>query len=322
MCSDPRMQAAPFGNTGIEVSRLCVGTLTASRWHRGLSPQQAAKVYRAAVAAGVNFFDTAKIYGTYAHLAALLQTVPRHEVVLASKSYAVTGDEARRDVEDALLQLGTTYIDIFLLHEQESAHTLRGHREALLELHRLRERGVIRAAGLSTHCVEGVLAACAEPLIEVICPLLNIDGTGIVGGDREAMLSAIAAAHECGKAVYAMKPLAGGHLAGRAEEALAFVRDIPYIHAVAVGIGGEAELAFALSVLAGSAIPQSVRSAVAGAVRRLVVEPWCDGCGQCVEACGHDALRLESGVLRVDEQRCVLCGYCAARCPHFHLKVV
>lgn len=312
----------PLGETGIEVSRLCVGTLSASRWHRCLSPAQAARLYASAVAAGANFFDSAAAYGTHQHLAQLLELVSRSQVVMATKSYAATAAEARQDVLTALSELRTDYLDIFLLHEQESLWTIQGHRGALEELHRLRDQGHVRAVGLSTHYVGAVRAAAVEPLVQVISPLVNMAGTGIQDGSLQEMLAAVKEAYDRGKAVYAMKPLAGGHLAARAEEALAFVRDIPYIHAVAVGIGDEAELSFAMHVLHGRPVPTGIRLAAGNLQRRLIVEPWCEGCGSCVGECGYGALRLESGKLVIDGQRCILCGYCAARCPHFCLKVV
>ena len=58
------------------------------------------------------------------------------------------------------------------------------------------------------------------------------------------------------------------------------------------------------------------------AARRLLVEDWCEGCGRCVQRCGQKALSLRDGRAVVEDARCVRCGYCAAVCPQFCLKVV
>jgi len=311
-----------LGNTGLEVSRLCFGTLGLSPYHGGPAREAGAALLYEAWQRGVTFFDTADLYRTYDHLAGLLERVPRHRVVLASKSYAVSAAEMREDVGRALAALGTSYLDLFLLHEQESALTLRGHREALLELVRLREHGTVRATGISTHAVAGVRAATVEPLVEVIHPLVNLAGMGILDGNVQDMLDALAEAHRCGKGIYSMKALAGGHLGGRAAEALAFARDIPYIHAVALGMSSRDELDCAVAVMSGRAPDEAQAARAASGRRRLLIEQWCDGCGRCLEACHQKALRLESGRATVDEAACVLCGYCAGACPGFHIKVV
>lgn len=317
-----RLPQILLGDTGLEVSRLCFGTLGLSPYHGGPARQVGAALLHQAWERGVTFFDTADLYRTYDHLAGLLERVPRRQVVLASKSYAVSAAEMREDVERALAALGTGYLDLFLLHEQESALTLRGHREALLELVRLREHGAVRAIGVSTHAVAGVRAATVEPLVEVIHPLFNRAGMGILDGNVQDMLEALAEAHRCGKGIYSMKALGGGHLGGRAAESLAFVRDIPYIHAVALGMSSLDELDCAVAVMSGRAPDEGLAARAASSRRQLLIEQWCDGCGRCLEVCHQKALRVESGRATVDEAACVLCGYCAGACPGFHIKVV
>ena len=87
----------------------------------------------------------------------------------------------RTSVEKALKELGRDYIDIFMLHEQESILTIKGHWEAIEYLIEAKEKGIVRAIGISTHHVEGVMGAASVPEIDVIHPLVNIAGIGIRG---------------------------------------------------------------------------------------------------------------------------------------------
>ena len=75
-------------------------------------------------------------------------------------------------LEDARQRLQRDVIDIFMLHEQESIHTIRGHWPALEVLFEAKAKGIVRAVGISTHCVAIILRA-QVPEIEVISPLIN-----------------------------------------------------------------------------------------------------------------------------------------------------
>ena len=57
-----------LGRTGINVSKLCFGSLTMGPFQRNLTPAQGAALFECAFSHGVNFVDTAEIYGTYPHL--------------------------------------------------------------------------------------------------------------------------------------------------------------------------------------------------------------------------------------------------------------
>ncbi|WP_446916691.1 aldo/keto reductase, partial [Klebsiella pneumoniae] len=89
-------------------------------------------------------------------------------------------DEKTADasVKKALKELDTDYIDIFMLHEQESLLTLKGHKGALNRLVELKEAGYIRAIGISTHFIGCVNATALFPEIEVIHPIINRRGVG------------------------------------------------------------------------------------------------------------------------------------------------
>ncbi|MGB9803007.1 aldo/keto reductase [Desulfofundulus sp.] len=315
------MEFRELGQTGIIVSRLCFGALTVGPLQAALPVDRGAAVIRRALESGVNFIDTAECYQTYPYIYEATRGWVG-EVVVASKSYAYTWEGMRQSLEGALRALHRDYIDIFLLHEQESALTIRGHWEAVEYLIRARKEGLVRAIGISTHSVEGVRAAARIAEFDIIHPIINISGIGIQGGTREDMLAAIAEAASFGKGIYGMKALGGGHLIPRVEEALAFVLDIPYLASVAVGMRTLAEVDFNVTVFSGYPVPPGLRTKVRRQKRRLHIEDWCRGCGRCVERCGAGALFLAGGRVVVNPLNCRLCGYCGTVCPDFCIKVI
>ncbi len=315
------MQYRVLGRTGIVVSRLCFGALTIGPLQTDLSVTEGARIIRRALAAGVNFIDTADLYGTYPHIRQALQGYSG-DVVIGTKCYAYTYDDMRKCVERALKLTGRDYIDIFMLHEQESILTIRGHWEAMEYLLEAKDRGIIRAVGISTHHVQGVMDAAAVPEIEVIHSLFNITGIGIRGGTRDDMLRAIGVAAKAGKGIYGMKALGGGNLLKKPEESFDFVMAIPELSSVAVGMSTIAEVDFNTRYFSGQPVSAGIRALVRNKPRRLHIEDWCLGCGQCAERCRAGALTLSGGKAVVDSSLCSLCGYCGSVCPDFCIKVI
>ncbi len=327
-----------LGKSGIQVSRLCFGSLTMGPLQRALTLKEGASLLGLAFELGVNFVDTAEIYGTYPYVRALLLSgVPRRRLVIVAKSFAPDGPGMRASLERALVELGTDYVDVFLLHEQESIHTLRGHAGALEALVRSKEKGLVRAVGLSTHHVAGVLAGASTPEIDIIHPLINQAGLGIRDGSADDMIRAIATAKEFDKGVYAMKVLGGGHLAREARRSVEFVARRTVCDAMALGMQDPEEVrlnallvewAYAQSGHEEAALSRLERDLAEerqGRPRRLfVIDADCVGCGSCASVCPQDALSMSTAgrTIAVDHARCILCGYCASACPTFALKVM
>lgn len=314
------MDIMQLGARDLRVSRLLFGTLTMGPLQRNLPVERGAALICYAAAHGVNFVDTAEYYQTYPYVKAALKEHP--DLLVCSKSYAYDADSAKRSIEAAQEGIGRERIDVFLMHEQESIHTLRGHAEAFDYYLQLREAGILGAVGISTHHVQAVRAAAAWPGMDVVFPLINMRGLGIADGTREDMEQAIAAAHGAGIGVMAMKALGGGHLIGEREQALRYAMALPGIDTIAVGMQSEAEIDVNIALFEGRKPPEAALQATAGAKRELIVQDWCEGCGQCVRRCGLGALSLVDGKAVVDAMRCVRCGYCAGVCPQFCLKVI
>ncbi|MCQ2560213.1 MAG: 4Fe-4S binding protein, partial [Clostridia bacterium] len=92
--------------------------------------------------------------------------------------------------------------------------------------------------------------------------------------------------------------------------------------AVAVGMQSPAEVDFNVRLFSGLAPLNETVSQLSAQPRRLLVESWCVGCGRCQKRCSSGAIRVLEGKAVVEQQLCRLCGYCAAVCPEFCLKII
>lgn len=314
------MKYQKLGRTNLEVSRLCFGSLVMGPLQVNLSKEEGAKVILSAFEQGVNFIDTAELYGTYPHIREALKHWQK-DVIISSKCYAYSRDGAVQSVELARKELDRDVIDIFMMHEQESALTLRGHREAYEYYLEAKEKGIIRAVGVSTHNVEVVDTAADMEGIDVIHPLVNKSGIGIGDGTVEDMLGAVEKAYKAGKGIFSMKALGGGNLLGSYEESMKFVLDLPFIHSVAVGMQNLDEVAMNISVFEEKPVDDKIKQSLAAKRRSLHIDYWCEGCGKCAERCKQKALSIIDNKASVNPDKCTLCSYCASVCPLFAIKV-
>ncbi len=314
------MNYRALGNTGIVVSRICFGTLTISPLQRNLSLKEGCRVLDRAVDQGINFIDTADLYRTYPYIREALKRKP--DLIVSTKSYAYDKKTAQETLTRALKETGRDYVDLFLLHEQEGPLTLKGHEEALQFFLRQKEKGLIRAVGISTHFVAAVKAAAKISEIDVIHPILNFRGMGIVDGTLTEMEQAVATAYKAGKGIYVMKALGGGHLLKNFEKALDYILDFPYTHSIALGMQRPEEVDANVEYFAKREISEQLRRQLKQYKRELIVEYWCQGCGNCIQRCNQSALHLKDGKAKVDQDKCVLCGYCGTVCKELAIKVI
>lgn len=314
------MEYVQLGNTGLEVSRLCFGGLVIGPLQVNLPVEKGADVIVRALDLGINFIDTADLYDTYSHIREAIKRTGKKPIV-ASRCYAYTREGAARSLEKARKELDMDVIDIFGLHEQESRLTLKGHEEALDYFFNAREKGLIKAVGVSTHNIE-VVEACTEiPEIDVIHPLINITGIGIGDGTIEEMLTAVKKAYDSGKGIYSMKSFGGGNLLNRFEECLHFIFSIPYIHSTAVGMQSEEEVEINVRIFENRYISSELMKRIKSIKKKLHIDYWCEGCGKCVKRCKQKALEIVDGRVKVNYDKCVLCGYCGSVCPQFAIKM-
>ena len=140
---------------------------------------------------------------------------------------------------------------------------------------------------------------------------------------RTMQAAAIAAAAHAGKGIYAMQALAGGNLITSARESLAYVRDLAGVHAVALGMLSTREIDANLAFFEGRTVAEENWQSLEGRRRQLrIMRQFCTGCSACVTTCSEGGLRVIDGKALIDADACVLCGYCAAACPEFIIRVV
>ncbi|MBU4227935.1 aldo/keto reductase, partial [bacterium] len=236
------MKKYSLGKTGIKVTELCFGALPIGPLQANISVEKGAKLIRTALERGITFIDTAEAYKTYPHIKKALEGY-NGEVIIATKSSAKTYEKMEQSIKNALESLGRTYIDIFLLHAARVIPSVFEERAGALQcLKDYKSKGVIRAIGISTHAVGIVRRAAEIKEIDIIFPIINRLGMGIIGGSVDEMVKAISGASKAGKGLYAMKALAGGHLIDQLEEAFNFVRNIKGISSIAVGMVSPEEL--------------------------------------------------------------------------------
>ena len=204
-----------LGNTGIEVSAIGLGT----EYLNKQSQTTVTSVVHTAIEKGVTLIDILFTFDVYLeHLGIALKGY-RDDVLLQfhigsgtykgqyKKTRSIT--KCKSLLETSLSALHTSYVDIANIHfvntEKQYADLLES---GVIEYaHQLKEEGVARLVGMSTHSVSAALDAARKKIVDVIMIQINLANNALSG--RNEMLSACARA---GVGILAMKPFAGGKL--------------------------------------------------------------------------------------------------------------
>ncbi len=233
-----------FGNTGIVVPRLSIGTGTygwgGSSAQVRLGFRECVRLLLTAYEHGITWFDSADQYGSHPHIREALKSLDREKVVITTKLASRSKEQARHDIQRFLRELDTDYIDMVLIHclvDSNWATTMRPVMEAMSEA---KEQGYVRAVGVSCHSISALKTASTHPWVDVILARLNYDGMHMDGKPNE-VLPLLETAISNGKGVYAMKVLGQGGLRQNPEKAIKFVFDSG-IPAATIGMVSEAEL--------------------------------------------------------------------------------
>ncbi|MDF2386803.1 aldo/keto reductase [Nostoc ellipsosporum NOK] len=226
------MRYNQLGRSGLIVSELCLGTMTFGGdegiWGRigQLRQEEADGLVKAALDAGINFFDTANIYAEGRSEQILGQAlrnlgVARDELVVATKVVGrmhegPNGAGASRghilaQVEKSLERLGTGHIDLYQIHGFDAATPIE---ETLYALDSLVRRGTVRYIGLSNWAAWQVMKAVGIAAARDYAPIASLQAYyTIAGRDLEREVIPMLGSEGVGLMVWS--PLAGGFLSGK-----------------------------------------------------------------------------------------------------------
>lgn len=233
-----------LGNTGIQTSRLAMGTGTNGVEHHShqtaLGVKGLSDLLLNGYDHGLRFFDSADSYGSHPHVAEALKHVPRDKVTVLSKSWARDAAGMRADLDRFRRELGVDYIDVCLMHCLTEADWTDRYRGAMDVLSEAKQKGVIRAHGCSCHSIEALRAAAKSPWVEIDLARINPVGA-IMDSDPATVVSVLKEMKTAGKAIVGMKILGAGALRTRQDEGIKYALSLGILDAFTIGAESKAE---------------------------------------------------------------------------------
>lgn len=147
------MEYIKFGNTGMDVSRICLGCMSFGEVVQGghqwvLDEGNSRSIIQRALELGINFFDTANVYsaGTSEEITgrALKDYANRDEIVLATKVWGrmhegpngagLSRKSIMSEIDKSLKRLGTDYVDLYIAHRWDYSTPIEETMEAMHEV--------------------------------------------------------------------------------------------------------------------------------------------------------------------------------------------
>jgi 1-deoxyxylulose-5-phosphate synthase len=234
-----------LGNTGIEVSRLAMGSGThgsgGSSDQTRLGVAGFAGVLTHGYDQGIRFFETADQYGAHPHVAEAIRQVGRQNVVVLTKTTAQSASAAQADLDRFRRELGIDMIDIVLLHNKQSGTWATECAGAMETLSRAKESGVIRAHGVSCHTLAALQLAAQTPWVDIDLARINPDGI-LMDSDPATVINLLKQMKASGKGVIGMKILGEGALRNDVDRAIAHAVQLDSIDAFTIGFTSNTQL--------------------------------------------------------------------------------
>ena len=251
---DP-FETVPLGKTGLKLSRVCMGTgvsggLRQSN-HTRMGREKCEALMRAAYERGVRVFDLADLYGTHPFVMSALKKIPRKDFNIITKIWFRPGGIPEKERPDAdvvierfLKEINTDYLDLVLLHCVVSPKWPEELQKQMEIMAKLKQKGVIRAHGVSCHSIEALEAAAREPWVDSVHARINPYGAKM-DGPVENVVAALKNISAAGKGVVGMKLIGEGDFRNsdeKRDESVKFVLGLGCVNVLNVGFEKTEEL--------------------------------------------------------------------------------
>jgi aryl-alcohol dehydrogenase-like predicted oxidoreductase len=218
----------PLGRSKLKVSRFCLGTGVRGGKresnHTRMGKEKFEALIRGAHERGVRMFDLADLYGTHPFVIPALQGLPRDHFQICTKIWFRPGGipEAERPDADVVVarflkELKTDYIDLLLLHCVVSPQWPEELARQMEIIAKLKEKGVVRAHGVSCHSLAALERCATEPWVESVHTRINPYGMSM-DGPPEKVVPVLQRIHAAGKGVVGMKIVGEGKLRNEPEK--------------------------------------------------------------------------------------------------------
>jgi predicted aldo/keto reductase-like oxidoreductase len=323
------MEKIRFGKTNLLVSRVALGGIPIMR----VSKAEATKLVQKAVDLGINFIDTAHVYGySEEKIGEGIKSMRREDLVIASKSTADDKKTFNEQLDLSFKRLGVDYIDIYQLHNvgsparRDAVLAPGGALEGLLEAVKA---GKVRHAAFSSHSLPVALELAKSGHFAALQFPFNYM-------DNEAAKELIPLAKKLDMGFIAMKPMGGGLL----DNAGLSFRYLLQFDSIVPDPGIE-RLEEIVEIAGIVEENKSLSDADKKEIVKLRTEfgpSWCHRCDYC-QPCPQKipisaVMGVKSNMKRFSPDRsramlepgiekarsCLECGDCMTRCP-YHLEI-
>jgi len=219
-----------LGKTDVKTSVLGIGTGTrGGREQREMGEQAFVKLAREAFDRGIRYIDTADMYRMHPFVSTALKELPREELFIQTKTRAKDGEKAKTDIERFRQELGVETIDALLIHcmtRDEWPGDMRPVIDALVEA---KQKGRVRAIGVSCHTLDALIDATDCPEMDVHLVRINHEGEKMDGPPPQ-VAAQVARMQKKGRGVLGMKIYGEGAFKSREER----LKSLKYV----LGLGG------------------------------------------------------------------------------------
>lgn len=229
-----------LGKTGLTTTLLGMGTGTVS-WNKDSAQIRAGKdvfvdTLVHAYEQGIRYFDLADMYGSHPYMAQAMKkgAMKREELLLLTKTTSKTAAETEADVARFLQETETDYLDVVLLHCMTEGNWNETLAPCMEVLSKAKEKGQIRALGVSCHNLDAMKTAASLDWVDVMLNRINPYGVKM-DGTPEEVTAVLRTAHENGKGMLGMKILGEGEIADKIDSSLSFVMGLGCIDSFNIG---------------------------------------------------------------------------------------